>query len=156
MDLLSYVQTLPSGRTPASREATTLALEPFRGVRYSPGRVSGIAEVTSPPYDVIGPEAVARLLASDPRNVVRLILPQADPARPHGSYRDAAGTLTTWLADEVLVPDPEPALYVYEQADQAGHVLQRGLIGAVRLSPPEAGVVLPHEDVSPGPVAGQA
>ena len=155
MDLLSYVQTLPSGRTPASRELATLALEPFRGVRYSPGRVSGIAEVTSPPYDVIGPEAVARLLASDPRNVVRLILPQADPARPHGSYRDAAGTLTTWLADEVLVPDPEPALYVYEQADQAGHVLQRGLIGAVRLSPPEAGVVLPHEDVSPGPVAGR-
>jgi uncharacterized protein (DUF1015 family) len=117
--------------------------------------VSGIAEVTSPPYDVIGPEAVARLLAADPRNVVRLILPQADPARPHGSYRDAAGCLTTWLADEILVPDPEPALYVYEQADQAGQVLQRGLIGAVRLSPPEAGVVLPHEDVSPGPVAGR-
>jgi uncharacterized protein (DUF1015 family) len=33
--------------------------------------------------------------------------------------------------------------------------VQRGLIGAVRLSPPEAGVVRPHEDVAPGPVAGR-
>jgi hypothetical protein len=31
-------------------------------------------------------------------------------------------------------------------------VLQRGLIGAVRLAPPGARVVLPHEDVMPGVV----
>jgi len=49
-------------------------------------------------------------------------------------------------------------LYMYEQSasDDAGHGwLQRGLIGAVRLVPQEAGIVLPHEDVSPGPVAGR-
>ncbi len=34
-------------------------------------------------------------------------------------------------------------------------VLQRGLIGAVRLAPPEARIVLPHEDVMPGPVLGR-
>jgi uncharacterized protein (DUF1015 family) len=78
-----------------------------------------------------------------------------DPARPGGSYGDAASTLKQWLADGVLVPDPEPALYAYEQGDQSGHVLQRGLIGALRLSPPGAGVVLPHEDVMPGPVTGR-
>ena len=33
--------------------------------------------------------------------------------------------------------------------------MQRGLIGALRLVPPEAGVVLPHEDVVPGPVRGR-
>ncbi len=33
--------------------------------------------------------------------------------------------------------------------------MQRGLIGAIRLVPPDAGIVLPHEDVSPGPVAGR-
>ncbi len=117
--------------------------------------MSGLAEVTSPPYDVIGPGAVARLLAADPRNVVRLILPQVDPERPHGSYADAASSLEAWLDDGVLVRDPGPALYAYEQGDQAGHVLQRGLIGALRLTAAEAGVVLPHEDVSPGPVAGR-
>jgi len=38
--------------------------------------------------------------------------------------------------------------------DSPGWV-QRGLIGALRLVPPEAGIVLPHEDVAPGPVAGR-
>ena len=34
-------------------------------------------------------------------------------------------------------------------------MLQRGLIGAVRLAPPGARIVLPHEDVMPGPVRGR-
>ena len=53
------------------------------------------------------------------------------------------------------MPDPGPSLYVYEQALADGTVIQRGLIGALRLSPPEAGVVRPHEDVAPGPVEGR-
>jgi uncharacterized protein (DUF1015 family) len=132
-------------------------LAPFRGLRYAPGRVSGLAEVTSPPYDAIGPGSVTRLRAADPHNVVRLILPHADPAAAADGYAAAAGTLSRWIAEGVLVADPRPALYVYEQS-QAGaprRVLQRGLIGAVRLSPPGAGIVLPHEAVMPGPVAGR-
>ena len=41
---------------------------------------------------------------------------------------------------------------MYEQAARRGRgeVLQRGLIGALRLAPPDAGIVLPHEDVMPG------
>src|SRR5579863_2304653 len=154
-DLLSCVQTFQSGRTAVLRDQTALVLEPFRGVRYSPGRVSGLAEVTSPPYDVIGDAAATRLLAADSHNVVQLIVPQTGGKRSEGSYGDAAGTLRRWLAEGVLVPDPEPALYVYEQSDAAGNVLQRGLIGALSLSPPGAGVVLPHEDVMPGPVRGR-
>ena len=153
--LLTCVQTFPSGRAPGSREPATLSLEPFRAVRYCPDRVSGIAEVTSPPYDVIGSAAVARLRAADPCNVVRLILPRTDPAEAGDGSGDAATTLKEWLADGVLAQDPEPALYAYEQRDEDGRVLQRGLIGGVGLSPPEDGVVLPHEDVMPGPVAGR-
>jgi uncharacterized protein (DUF1015 family) len=117
--------------------------------------VSGIAEVTSPPYDVIGTAAVARLLAADPCNVVRLILPRSGPGQADGGYAEAATTLKEWQADGVLVQDAEPALYAYEQRDAGGQVLQRGLIGGLRLSPPGEGVVLPHEDVMPGPVAGR-
>jgi uncharacterized protein (DUF1015 family) len=92
-------------------------------------------------------------MAADPHNVVRLILPRAVPGRPGEEYADAAVLLRQWLADRILVADPQPALYVYEQ--DAGHVQQRGLIGKLRLVPPGAGIVLPHEDVSPGPVAGR-
>jgi uncharacterized protein (DUF1015 family) len=149
------VQILPSGPEPAR---TGLALAPFRGIRYARERVSGLAEVTSPPYDVIAHDIEDQLMAADPHNVVRLILPRQVPGRDGDIYDDAARTLRAWQAEQILTPDPEPSLYVYEQAVLVGAApatVQRGLIGALRLSPPEAGVVRPHEDVAPGPVAGR-
>jgi uncharacterized protein (DUF1015 family) len=145
-----------------------LVLAPFRGVRYAPKRVSGLAEVTSPPYDVIGHEAAQRLLDADPHNVVRLILPREHPGHPGEEYHDAAVLMREWQRAGVLVTDEQPALYVYEQrlaepgrrdagngAGRGGTVIQRGLIGALRLAPPSARIVLPHEDVMPGPVRGR-
>ena len=159
MVLLTYVQILPSGAPPAAG----LELAPFRGLRYAQDRVSGLAEVTSPPYDVIAHDTEDHLLASDPHNIVRLILPRQHAGnprvrdgRPAGpAYADAARLLRAWQDEGILVPDPVPALYVYEQTLADGQVLQRGLIGALRLAPLGAGPVLPHEDVNPGPVAGR-
>jgi uncharacterized protein (DUF1015 family) len=149
------VQILPSGHEPAAPAQAGLALTPFRGVRYARDRVTGLAEVTSPPYDVIARDIADQLFAADPHNVVRLILPRHTPGHQGNVYDDAARTLTGWLGDGILIPDPAPALYVYEQALPGGTVMQRGLIGAVRLRPPEAGVIRPHEDVAPGPVEGR-
>ncbi len=137
-----------------------LALAPFRGVRYAQQRVTGLAEVTSPPYDVIGQDIAQHLRDADPHNVVRLILPPQLPGQPGAEYQEAARLLREWLAEGILVTEEEPALYLYQQrlADpgpDGDGVLQRGLIGAVRLAPPEARVVLPHEDVMPGPVLGR-
>ncbi|MEU9603539.1 DUF1015 domain-containing protein [Streptomyces sp. NPDC048057] len=130
-----------------------LRLIPFRGLRYVPERVGSLAAVTSPPYDVVvRPDGLHHLESADPHNIVRLILPQA--ATPEDRHRKAADTLARWLADGVLAPDPEPALYVYEQ--RHGDVLQRGIIGALALSEPAEGVVLPHEDVMPDVVADRA
>jgi uncharacterized protein (DUF1015 family) len=153
------VQILPSGHRPSDRGATGLVLTPFRGVRYVEARVSGLAEVTSPPYDVIASENEDQLLAADPHNVVRIIRPRHPAGQPGSSGDDAAADLGQWLADGILVPDAEPALYVYEQfsagLDGQPDRLQRGLIGAVGLVPREAGIVQPHEAVAPGPVAGR-
>ncbi|MCT2588987.1 DUF1015 domain-containing protein [Streptomyces sp. N2-109] len=126
-----------------------LHLHPFRGLRYAQDRVSGLAAVTSPPYDVVvRPDGVQHLETADPYNIVRLILPQAaDPAVRH---RQAADTLRRWREEGVLAQDDRPALYVYEQ--RSGELLQRGLIGALTLDGP----VLPHEDVVPEIVAERA
>jgi uncharacterized protein (DUF1015 family) len=173
------VQILPSGSGPAEPPVplavqSGLAMAPFRGVRYAAGRVSGLAEVTSPPYDVIAYEIEDQLIARDPYNVVRLILPRSAAGRRGEIYSDAALALRDWLDQQILVPDKVPGLYVYEQAtahatglagrngngiaqpDGDRHdILQRGLIGALRLVPADAGIVLPHEDVVPGPVTGR-
>ncbi|MGW1077644.1 DUF1015 domain-containing protein [Streptomyces sp. NPDC002537] len=123
-----------------------LELVPFRGLRYVPERVGSLSAVTSPPYDVVvRPDGLRHLETADPHNIVRLILPQAATAADR--HRQAAETLRRWQDERILAPDPEPALYVYEQ--QGDGILQRGLIGALRLSPREEGVVLPHEDVMP-------
>ncbi|MGJ7420221.1 DUF1015 domain-containing protein [Streptomyces cinereoruber] len=130
-----------------------LRLAPFRGLRYVPERVGSLAAVTSPPYDVVvRPDGLHHLESADPHNIVRLILPQAVTAGTR--HRKAAVTLDRWLADGVLAPDPAPALYVYEQRGDG--ILQRGIIGALELSAPEAGIVLPHEDVMPHVVEDRA
>ncbi|HEX4698567.1 MAG TPA: DUF1015 domain-containing protein, partial [Actinomycetes bacterium] len=38
-----------------------LVVAPFRGLRYVAGRVSDLAAVTSPPYDVIDQDAASHL-----------------------------------------------------------------------------------------------
>jgi uncharacterized protein (DUF1015 family) len=131
---------------------TGLELAPFRALRYAPESVTSLAAVTSPPYDVVvRPDGLRELEIAEPYNIVRLILPQA--AAPVEGHRRAAATLRRWMAEGVLAQDPEPALYVYEQRAGVDGPVQRGLIGALRLSPPREGVVLPHEDVMPEVVA---
>ncbi|MEU5402564.1 DUF1015 domain-containing protein [Streptomyces sp. NPDC005963] len=130
-----------------------LRLLPFRGLRYVPERVGSLAAVTSPPYDVVvRPDGLHHLESADPYNIVRLILPQA--TTPAERHRQAAETLARWEAEGILAQDPERALYVYEQ--RRGDVLQRGIIGALALSEPSEGTVLPHEDVMPDIVADRA
>jgi uncharacterized protein (DUF1015 family) len=162
------VQThFPSGD--GSDLGVGLLLAPFRGVRYDLSRVGGLANVSSPPYDVIGPGTLERLLASSPYNVVRLILPadvapeastgstarepeDRGPERQGASARNtaAAALLHEWLAEGVLAVDGAPAFYVYEQRADAW--AQRGLIGLVAVA---TDAVHPHEAVMPGPVAGR-
>lgn len=130
-----------------------LRLIPFRGLRYVPERVGSLAAVTSPPYDVVvRPDGLHHLESADPHNIVRLILPQAGTAAAR--HQQAAETLKRWLAEGVLAPDPTPVLYVYEQ--RTGEILQRGVIGALALSPAAEGIVLPHEDVMPDVVEDRA
>jgi len=139
------VQTLPSD----SDSGSGLVLAPFPGIRYARDRVSGIANVTSPPYDVISGGILEHLRAADPHNVVRLIL----PGEGADASQAAASLLREWLSAGVLIRDGVPTLYLYEQADQASSWIQRGIIGLVRLGSPETAGILPHEGVMPGLVA---
>ena len=130
-------------------------LAPFRGIRYARDRVSGIANVTSPPYDVINGSILDHLRAADPHNIVRLILPGEDA----DASKAAASLLREWLSAGVLIRDRMACLYIYEQSveslDADPSYLQRGIIGLVRLGPPESAGILPHEGVMPGLVAGR-
>ncbi|MBA2318009.1 MAG: DUF1015 domain-containing protein [Euzebyales bacterium] len=120
---------------------------PFRGVRYDP-QVAGDAETTSAPaYDDIERFAYARHRTASPYTVLELLA-----ARGARGYADAGGTLDRWWRTRVLVADPEPAFYRYEEHELRDGVpaVQRGLMVALRLEPLDGrGAVLAHEEVDP-------
>jgi len=126
-----------------------MILAPFRALRYDPSQVT-LAKVLAPPYDVIDAATQSELESRDEHNVVRLTLPR-DESGDGSRYDDAARRLAAWREAGVLRPDDEPALYVYEQRAD-GHT-QRGLVGAIGLTPAEDAIVLPHENTMAGPVA---
>lgn len=118
---------------------------------------------------MIGSTTLDELLQADPHNVVRLILPGSAPhdAGPGSTSPnsadpnvEAARRLRSWRDAGILVPDPEPSLYVYEQlmpGSRSGPLetvpaVQRGLIGLVGVGDQQASGIVPHEDVMPGPV----
>ncbi len=126
-------------------------VRPFRALRYAPDAVPDLASVVAPPYDVIGTDEVRRLLARDPRNVVRLDHPIAQAGdEPDERYRRAARLISTWRSDGTLHRDPRPALYAYEQAysvpGMSEERLRRGVFARVGLESfgPESGI-RPHE-----------
>ncbi|MGI8632346.1 MAG: DUF1015 family protein [Solirubrobacterales bacterium] len=68
--------------------------------------VADPADVTAPPYDVIGPRQRAALVQRSSLNVVEVDLPTGDDP-----YSSAAETLATWRTQGVLQADREPALW---------------------------------------------
>jgi uncharacterized protein (DUF1015 family) len=114
---------------------------PFRGIRYVRGGV--LDPVCAPPYDVIEPEERAALLARDPHNSVRLILPD--------TYDGAAATLRAWQENGVLGADAAPSFSVYRMTftDETGRQRQTtGVIGALELDG-LGRAILPHERTLP-------
>lgn len=115
-------------------------IHPFRALRYASEQVVDLSAVVAPPYDVIGQERHRALLARDPRNVVRLDLPEEVPGDPPDErYRRAAKTITAWRMNGTLHRDPRPALYPYEQAYRVPGTdrtaTRRGVFARVALEP---------------------
>jgi uncharacterized protein (DUF1015 family) len=132
-------------------------IRPFRGLRYAPDVVGDLADVVSPPYDVISADQRRRLVERHPANVVAIELPVEEAGdEPDDRYRRAARTFAGWRSDGTLRKDPRPAVYVYEQTyavPGSGDVrMQRGFFARLRLEPlGVTGGVLPHERTLSGP-----
>ncbi|MDA1003224.1 MAG: DUF1015 domain-containing protein [Chloroflexi bacterium] len=124
-------------------------IRPFRGLRYDPARVRA-DDVVAPPYDVVGADDVAALLARSPYNAAHI---ESCPGPEGERFERAAAAMREWIASGVLVRDEAPAYYVYEQrAAIQGVVRQRRCFFArVRLHQPADDVVRPHEATMSGP-----
>jgi uncharacterized protein (DUF1015 family) len=136
--------------TPVRPRSPLPHIRSFRALRYRPEAVPDLGTVVSPPYDVVSRQQQQILLARDPRNVIRLDLPEVEPGEAADErYRRAARELAAWRSNGTLAKDPRPAVYVYEQRYSVpGTSLertQRGFFARLRLEPFGTGDVLPHE-----------
>ncbi|MCB9730355.1 MAG: DUF1015 domain-containing protein [Deltaproteobacteria bacterium] len=122
-----------------------MRLHPFCALHPRPDLA---AEVASPPYDVVDAAEARALVLGRPDSFLRVVrsevgLPQdTDPYAPE-VYAAAAERLRAMIADEVLVRDPSPAIWVYRL--DWGLQTQIGFVGCVEVDDYLSGRVKRHE-----------
>jgi uncharacterized protein (DUF1015 family) len=142
------------GAVPAASLAPAMAdVQPLRALRYDRRVVGDLADVVSPPYDVIDDAQRAELLSRSPYNVVAVDLPKPGPGG-EDPYEAARDTFAGWQQQGALVRDDQPALWAHAQ-DYAGPDgvarTRRGFFCRVRIEGYGPGRVRPHERTHPGP-----
>src|SRR5712692_6919261 len=124
-------------------------VQPLRGIRYDGQHRSDMAEIITPPYDVISEEDQARYYQRNPYNVIRLELGRDETGDTslNNRYTRAATMLAEWRLQHILREDTTPRYYCYQQVfTYARQIYTRtSLLARVRLEPWSARVVLPHE-----------
>jgi uncharacterized protein (DUF1015 family) len=128
----------------------------FRGIRYNQNKAGDLSKVVSQPYDRIGTDLQDSYYNLHPYNVTRLIKGKeyGDDHSGHNVYTRAGDYYRTWLDAGYLLPETQPALYVYRQTFTlpGGQQLTRSaFVTAFQLAEFAEGIVLPHERTLSGP-----
>lgn len=121
----------------------------FPATRYS-AKAGDLAQLVSPPYDVITDRLRDELTARNPQNVVKLILRKAEGRE---RYLGAANDFRNWIEEGILAREDRPAFYLYEQDFHIDgrQATRRGFIGLLELAEFGDGDVYPHEETLSGP-----
>ncbi len=130
---------------------------PFAGLRYNPRVVGDLGTIMTPPYDVISQAERAAYMDQSPYSMIHLILgaEYEDDTAHHNRFRRAASLLRQWRQDNILVPEAQPAFYLYQQTFTVDDaiVTRSGFISRVRLADYQDGIIFPHEQTFAGPKA---
>ncbi len=115
--------------------------KPFSGILYNKEKIGDISRVVCPPYDVISNSADYYTRSSE--NAIRLELPEA--SGPMDKYANAKHIMDEWLKKDILLPDKEEAIYIYEQEFEIEGVsfYRRGFIALHKLDKQR---ILTHEE----------
>ncbi len=128
-------------------------ITPIRGLRYNASLVPDLAEVITPPYDVIDAEAQDKYYRRHPHNIIRLEYGKTNPKDTDGDnrYTRAAADFNSWQEKGILVREDKPAIYIYRQTFSVNgeNKTRTGLMAGVKIEPYDKGVVLPHEETLP-------
>jgi uncharacterized protein (DUF1015 family) len=124
-------------------------LQPFSALRPDPKLASRVASV---PYDVVSRSEAAALARGNPQSflhVGRSDIDLPDDIDPHDPriYHQARESLDRFVAEGILIRDPEPVLYLYRQIMEGRS--QTGVVGCVHIDDYENDVIRKHEKTRP-------
>jgi uncharacterized protein (DUF1015 family) len=133
---------------------------PFRALHYNPQKIAKLSDVVTQPYDKISAEMQARYHSLSPYNAAHIIrgLENAADTPQDNVYTRAGAYFHDWIQTQILISEPEPAIYPYYQeysvpGEPANKKQRRGFIALLKLEDYAAGVVHRHEETLSGPKA---
>ncbi|HTP14105.1 MAG TPA: DUF1015 family protein [Bacteroidota bacterium] len=120
-------------------------IRPFRAFRPKP---EFAAEVAARPYDVLTSDEARREAEGHPYSFLHVGKPEIDldpsiDLYDQRVYLKAKDNLRKLIAEQVIVQDPEPCLYVYSQT--MGNHTQYGLVGCASVEEYVNGIIRKHE-----------
>jgi uncharacterized protein (DUF1015 family) len=133
-------------------------IQPFRAFRYDINRVN-LADVLTQPYDKISPAMQESYYAKSPYNLIAIekgrVLPTDSPQ--DNVYTRAGQKIEEWIAENILIQDSAPNIYVYSQEYLVPGTHTRktrmGFIALGRIEDYDAQVVFRHERTLSAPKA---
>ncbi len=122
---------------------------PFRAWRPNTNTVK---KISCPPYDVINTKEARSLAKNKPQSFLHVIRPEIDlPVNTsfnHPSvYEQGAKNLKKFVAEQLLIQEPEPTLYLYQLGWK--DKVQTGLFGCISVDEYDDEIILKHELTRP-------
>ncbi|MBU1701350.1 MAG: DUF1015 family protein [Candidatus Eisenbacteria bacterium] len=124
-------------------------IRPFCALRPRPELAEKVA---SPPYDVLNSEEAREMAGDNPISFLHVTKPEID-LRPEVSpyapevYAKGVENLQRLIQEEVLIRDPHPCFYLYQQR-MGGHV-QAGLVAGASVDEYDQNLIRKHEHTRP-------
>lgn len=124
-------------------------IKPFKGYRYNADKVSDLGSVVSPPYYNMKKEDKDALYEKSVYNSVRLFSGEKydSDTEDNNVFTRAKECLDKWIAEEILIRDEEPVIYMYEQTIEISgiHYSNLSFVALVELEEASSGVIMPCE-----------
>lgn len=126
-------------------------IQPFKGILYNQDQIKTLADVVTPPYDVISADMQDEFYERSPYNFCRVDYTKEEaPTR----YEIAGKVFAEWLSQNVLMQDREPVLYVHHHSftlPDGRKIVRKGFFAARRIEDFSEGGIKPHEKTLEGP-----
>lgn len=113
-------------------------IKEFCGYRYNQEKKEKLGVVMAPPYDTVSDDEREDYYNADEHNVIRISKGKelSSDTESENCYTRAAKYLNSWIADDILIKEKEPAIYLYEQRVKynATTFINHGIVALLELT----------------------